>query len=108
MKEQHESYYAFKPIMDNPIILDFAGCRYLGEIHKILKERFGFPEYYGENWQALWDCLDYLFVDDGERIVEIYGLQSLPDNLRKECDKMLEVFHDVHQDTPNVIFQLIS
>ncbi|HZJ75352.1 MAG TPA: barstar family protein, partial [Clostridia bacterium] len=40
---------AFRIINENPIILDFTGCRYLGEIHKILKERFGFPEYYGEN-----------------------------------------------------------
>ena len=40
---------AFKLIKENPIILDFTGCRRLGEIQKILKERFGFPEYYGEN-----------------------------------------------------------
>ena len=108
MKDHNESYYAFKPIFDNPIKLDFTGCGYLGEIHKVLKESFGLPEYYGENWDALWDCLDYLFVDDGEMVVEIFGLQCLPDDLRKECNKMLEVFDDVHQDTPNVKFQLIS
>ena len=28
---------AFKPITENPIILDFSGCKYLGEIHLILK-----------------------------------------------------------------------
>jgi ribonuclease inhibitor len=99
---------AFKFINDNPIILDFTRCHYLGEIHIVLKERFGLPEYYGENWNALWDCLDYLFVDDDQRLVNIYGFQSLPDDLRKECKKMLEIFDDVHQDTPNVIFQLIS
>lgn len=51
---------AFRIINENPIILDFTGCRRLGEIHKILRERFGFPEYYGENWSALWDCFDGL------------------------------------------------
>ncbi len=40
------------------ITLDFTGCRYLGEIHKILKRQFRFPECYGENLSALWDCLD--------------------------------------------------
>lgn len=54
---------AFKPIEENPIILDFTGCKYLGEIHLILKTKFGLPEYYGENWEALWDCLRYLWLD---------------------------------------------
>lgn len=94
--------------MDNPIILDFTGCSYLGEVHKILKEHFGFPEYYGENWDALWDCLRYLFVGEDNTLVKIYGFQQLPRDLREECKKMLEVFDDVHQDTPNVTFQMIS
>lgn len=99
---------AFTFINDNPIKLDFTGCRYFGEIHKVLRERFGLPKYYGENWSALWDCLDYLFVEDDQRLVEIYGFQSLPDDLRDECKKMLIIFDDVHQDTPNVVFHLLS
>ena len=38
---------AFKPIRENPIILDFSGVQYLGEMHFLLKEKFGLPEYYG-------------------------------------------------------------
>jgi RNAse (barnase) inhibitor barstar len=107
-KEHDESYYAFKPIDDNPIVLDFTGCRYLGEIHRILKKRFGFPEYYGENWSALWDCIRDLFNERGEWSVEIYGFRALQKDLREECAKMLEVFDDVHAETPNVVFRLIS
>ena len=99
---------AFKPIKENPIILDFTGCRYLGEIHLILKTKFGLPEYYGENWDALWDCMRYLWMD-GERIkVKIYGFLTLPDDLREYCVSMLEIFDDVHKETPNVTFELIS
>lgn len=107
-KEHDESYYAFKPIYDNPIILDFTGCRYLGEIHRILKEHFGFPEYYGENWSALRDCLEYLYGGEGQRFVEIYGFGTLSQDMREECVKMLKIFDDVHEETPNVVFSLIS
>ena len=31
--------YAFKPIKENPIILDFTGCKFLGEIHLLLKSK---------------------------------------------------------------------
>lgn len=99
---------AFKPIEENPIILDFTGCKYLGEIHLILKTKFGLPEYYGENWDALWDCLDGLFYERGDFEIHIYGFLSLPDDLREYCTAMLKVFDDVHRETPNVIFKLIS
>ena len=99
---------AFKPITENPIILDFTGCKYLGEIHLILKTKFGLPEYYGENWDALWDCMQGLFYQRGYFKVNIYGFLSLPDDLREYCVTMLEVFDDVHKDTPNVTFELIS
>ena len=99
---------AFKPITENPIILDFSGCKYLGEIHLILKTKFGLPDYYGKNWDALWDCLRYLWINDGYTKVNIYGFMSLPEDLREYCKVMLEIFDDVHGETPNVVFELIS
>lgn len=106
----HEEFEknAFKPITGNPVILDFTDCEHLGEIHLILKTKFGLPEYYGENWDALWDCLRYLWIDEEDVKVNIYGFLSLPDDLREYCVTMLEVFDDVHRDTPNVTFELIS
>ena len=105
-KEYDEN--AFKEITENPIILDFTECKYAGTVHKILKEKFGFPEYYGENWDALWDCLRYMWMDGEVVGVEIHGFYKMSEELQEYCQPMLEVFEDVHEETPNVTFEIIS
>ncbi len=106
--EEKQEKNVFKVINENPIILDFSGCKFLGEIHWILKDKFGLPENYGENWDALWDCLRYLWMDGESVKVNIYGFLSLPEDLREYCEAMIEVFRDVNRDTPNVTFELVS
>ncbi len=103
-----QEYYAFKEIKENPIILDFSKCKYLGEIHLMLKEKFGLPEYYGENWDALWDCLDGLFEDRGNFVAELHAFRSLSAELQNECQHMLEVFDDVHNESLNFTYQILS
>ena len=92
----------------NYITLDFTGIRSLWNLHEYFKEVFTLPDYYGHNMDALWDCLRYLW-SDGEHVeVKIYGFLSLPSDLKEHCRTMLEVFDDVHRDTPNVVFELVS
>ena len=79
--------------MDTPniITLDFSGCRYIDDMHLRIKRAFGFPDYYGENWDAFWDLIR------GTRdntIVEIRGLSSLPKELRAEGDQMIACLED--------------
>ena len=98
---------AFKPIKENPIILDFTGCKYWGEIHKILKERFNFPNYYGENLDALWDCLrDY--EDEGKVQVYVKGANQIPEELSEHMGGILKVFNRVHKESPNITFEIID
>lgn len=100
--------FALKEIKENPIILDFKGCKYLGEIHKVLKEKFGFHDYYGENWDALWDLMCDVFSNNKEYRVELCGFNSLNTELRKECEKMLEVFDDIKRRYSSFKYKIVS
>lgn len=88
------------------IVLDFTECKYIYDIHMVLKNAFHFPEYYGENWDALWDCLD-CYCNTPLR-VEIYGLGTLDKQFDESVQDMFLVFDDVHEDCPNMEFVKIS
>ena len=70
------------------IELDLTGCKYLGEIHKRIKEAFDFPDWYGENWSAFWDLLRS--DCDADKVV-IKGENQLSDDLAVFLPKIHEI-----------------
>ncbi|MBS6457065.1 MAG: barstar family protein [Firmicutes bacterium] len=44
------------PITTDPVVLHLDGCKDWGALHRRIRKTFGFPDYYGENWDAMWDC----------------------------------------------------
>ena len=89
------------------ITLDFTNMEYPAQLHRELKIKFELPDYYGENWDALWDCLDGWYEDDENVTVEIKGLETVSDDMRQYAQTMLKEFDDVHSNSPNVIFKII-
>ena len=70
------------------IELDLTGCKYLGEIHKRIKESFDFPDWYGENWSAFWDLL--WSECDADKVI-IKGEHSLSEELVMFLPKILNI-----------------
>ena len=95
----------WKNIPDGKIIIDFSTCKYVDEIHEKLKESFGFPDYYGKNWSAFWDCLrDFALDEDSERKIVVCGIDQLPAELKDYTGKMAEIMHRAEEKNPLIHF----
>ena len=69
-------------------ILDGKKMTSKEETHAYLKETFGFPDYYGNNLDALYDCL----TEMGQMEVVFINGADMIAALEKYSEKLLKVF----------------
>ena len=69
-------------------IVDFTEVNYYWEVHAVLKESLDFPDYYGCNWDAFWDCLMDMYYPIH---IEIIGLENIRKRFDDSADKMIEI-----------------
>ena len=72
--------------------LDFTNIKCYSEIHKIIASAFDFPEYYGENFDAMWDCLTD--IAGRKNIVEIYGLDIIREKFDGTAEILTQIFSE--------------
>ena len=91
--------------MADKIVLDLQGFTSEWDLHEYLKKRFDFPEYYGHNASALWDCL-YLWFEQ-PTVIEVRNLDKLPANMKSVGKVLREVFEDLDREDPflQVVFK---
>ena len=71
--------------------------------HEHIAKTLNFPEYYGENLDALADCLAEL---NSKTYIVLYGVKDMRRHLKHYADKLLEVFEDVSQGKNGMNFIL--
>ena len=72
--------------------VDFSKVKYYIEIHEVLKRDLDFPDYYGQNWDAFWDCLTDLAGCPVH--IEIIGLEVIRQKFAGEEKILLETLKD--------------
>ena len=75
--------------MKEKAILDLTGCKYYREFHERIKKALDFPDYYGANWDAFWDCLT---VDCSKQFVTVLGAGTVNKDLKPAVEKMIYYF----------------
>ena len=77
--------------------VDFTTVEHYLEMHFIIKEALDFPDYYGCNLDALWDCLTDMVSRPIH--IEIIGLEAVEQKFGDYASKLIEIFTELkHYD----------
>ena len=69
--------------------LDFSNVNYINEVHEIIKEGLDFPDYYGRNWDACWDCLTDMVGDPLH--IELVGFEKVQSQFPRDAKILLNI-----------------
>lgn len=73
-------------------IIDFSNVKYYLDMHHAIQKALDFPDYYGQNWDAFWDCLTDMV---GRPVyIEIIGLDVIKQKFQGEEKILLETLKE--------------
>jgi len=74
-------------------VLDFRNVQYYLEFHHVLKKELDLPDYYGCNFDALWDCFREMV---GVPLnFEVIGIENLERRFGDTGEKLLETLEEL-------------
>lgn len=88
----------------NEKILDGNKINCIEEFHKEIASILSFPDFYGNNLDALWDCLTG-HIDTNFKLVWINHLRNKY-NLGDDFDSIIAMFDDLKQEQEDFDYEL--
>lgn len=92
--------YAITPLAEDPVVLKLDDCADWAALHERIRKTFGFPAYYGRNWDAMWDCLRDVFSPAVPRRIVVEGLGAMAGDLQKYSGTLREILADLQAEYP--------
>ena len=72
--------------------------------HVYIASKLGFPEYYGKNLDALFDCVSEFCLD---KYIRFSHFDEAKKNLGDYADKLCTVFFDIADTNPRIKFKVL-
>lgn len=84
-----------------PLKIDVSQIKSKSSLHELLYEKIKFPDYYGMNWDAFWDCIRDSEQSSVPCEIEIIGMRYLRNSIPKDAqifDQTLGEYLKIRQD----------
>ncbi|MBY8911398.1 barstar family protein [Bacillus sp. YC2] len=81
------------------VMIDGKGFKSVEALHQVLKDKLDFPDYYGENLNALWDCLTGWIELPLTLVWE--NFETSQKELGSAADDFLELFQEAQEELEN-------
>jgi ribonuclease inhibitor len=79
-------------------VLDFSSCKYLGEVHELIKKELELPEFYGCNLDALWDSITGLMHVPATIKIIFKPETVAAQKFAEEIEKIIQVFQEAEEE----------
>ena len=74
-------------------VIDFREVQYYLEVHKTIKKALDFPDYYGENWDAFWDCITDM-IGCEPMCISIIGLDNIERRFKDAAKMLIDILRE--------------
>lgn len=79
-------------------VLDFSSCKYLGEVHEVIKIGLELPDWYGANLDALWDAITGLMYVPANIKIIFKPETKAAEKLGDEIDRIISIFIEAQEE----------
>lgn len=80
------------------VTIDLGCMQDKEELHECLAKALRFPDWYGRNWDALWDAITGLV--DMPEVLELRGWSAFAETMPKESNLLRELFGEMNEKYP--------
>jgi len=84
------------------IDLDLTSVETAIELHLMLSDRLAFPDYYGRNWDAFWDCITDPEQSSMPHVLRLSGWLVLNQRMPRDARSLRQLLDDLRAERPEI------
>ena len=84
--------------------VNFAECRYIGELYRELKNQLALPDWCGENLDALWDALTGIMYTPAEITIRKTTARK---DIQEYADSIVAVMQEAEEKYREITVQIL-